>query len=324
MTIKIIYFENASLEIREIINKYCDHSEMEIIYWQDLDDMVRKRALEESEYLITASYPITRELLQNTKRVKLIQKTGSGVDNIDLQAAEDLGIHVASTIGVNANSVVEMTFGMILSLLRKLHYLDRLTKNGEWKMFEYRSSMYEISGKTHGIIGMGSIGKKVAELSKKFGTNVIYYDAFRLSTLDESNLGISYRTLDELLSESDIVSLHIPLLPSTENLISKRELELMKPTAILVNVARGKIVNESDLAEALKNNQLLGAAIDTWEYEPINGDNPLLNLDNVLATPHIAGGTRDALEENLNVSFENIRKVENGENPEKLVKVPIR
>jgi phosphoglycerate dehydrogenase-like enzyme len=322
LSIRIIYFENASIEMREILDKYSSE-DMYINYWTDLDEIGKKHALEEAEYLITASYPITRELLQQAKKVKLIQKTGSGVDNIDLLAANQFDIKVANTVGINTTSVVEATFGMILSLYRKLHYLDRLTKNGEWKMFEYRSSMYEISGKTHGIIGMGHIGKKVAELSQNFGANILYYDAHRLSTTEETERDFLFKSLDKLLVQADIISLHIPLLPSTENLISKRELSLMKPTSILVNVARGKIVNELALAEALKSKRLLGAAIDTWAHEPVNADNPLLELDNVLATPHIAGGTRDALEKVLAIAFENIRKVENGVDPNNLVNVPV-
>lgn len=320
MDAQIIYFESASSEMREILRKYSS-DDMQIVYWTDLDENEKGQELERANYLITASYPITEELLLKTKKVKLVQKTGSGVDNIDLSAADRLGIKVANTLGVNATSVVEATFGMILSLYRKLHHLDRLTKSGEWKMFEYRSSMYEISGKTHGVIGIGHIGKRVAELSQKFGANVLYYDAYRLSTAEETERRIHFKSLDELLSQADIVSLHIPLLPSTENLISKRELNLMKPTAVLVNVSRGRIINERDLAETLKSKRLLGAAIDTWEHEPVHADNPLLKFDNVLATPHIAGGTRDALEKVLAIAFENIRNVENEKRPSNLVEV---
>lgn len=320
MSCKVIYFEKVFTATREIINTY-KNVDMEINYWVDLNEEEREQALREVNYLITASYPITRELLEKAPNVKLIQKTGSGVDNIDLKAAAEFGIHVASTPGANSNSVVELTIGMIISLYRKLHVLDRLTKNGEWKMWEYRTTMFEMNDKTHGVIGIGNIGKKVAQLSKAFGTNVIYYDVNRLSMEEEKELGITYVTFDNLLSRSDIISLHIPLIPETRNLISDKELSLMKSTAILVNVARGNIIDEQALAEALKCNRLLGAALDTWASEPINSDNPLLQLDNVLATPHIAGGTRDVLETVLRLSFENIRKVEAGSIADNLVKV---
>jgi lactate dehydrogenase-like 2-hydroxyacid dehydrogenase len=320
LSCKVIYFEKVFTATREIINTY-KNVDMEVNYWVDLNDEEREQALREANYLITASYPITRELLEKAPNVKLIQKTGSGIDNIDLKAAAEFGIHVASTPGANSNSVVELTIGMIISLYRKLHFLDRLTKNGEWKMWEYRTTMFEMNGKTHGVIGIGNIGKKVAQLSTAFGTNVVYYDVNRLSMEEEKELGITYVTFDNLLSRSDIISLHIPLIPETRNLISDKELSLMKSTAILVNVARGNIIDEQALAESLKCNRLLGAALDTWASEPINSDNPLLQLDNVLATPHIAGGTRDVLETVLRLSFENIRKVEAGSIADNLVKV---
>ncbi|MDP9739148.1 UNVERIFIED_ORG: lactate dehydrogenase-like 2-hydroxyacid dehydrogenase [Bacillus sp. B2I3] len=320
MSCKVIYFEKVFTATHEIINTF-KSLDMEVKYWIDLDDVKKEQALHEANYLITASYPITRELLEKAPNVKLIQKTGSGVDNIDLNAASELGIHVASTPGANSNSVVELTIGMIISLYRKLHFLDRVTKSGEWKMWEYRPSMFEVNGKTHGIIGIGNIGKKVAALSKAFGTNIVYYDVNRLSMEEEKKLELTYVTFNDLLSQSDIISLHIPLIPATRNLISEKELKLMKSSAILVNVARGNIIDEKSLAEALKCNRLLGAAIDTWSSEPINSDNPLLKLDNILATPHIAGGTRDVLETVLRLSFENIRKVEDGNMPDNLVKL---
>lgn len=318
MTYKVIYFEKVVAETKEIFNNYKVQG-MEILFWSSLNDSDKEQALSDANYLITASYPITRELLEKTPNVKLIQKTGSGTDNIDLKAAADLGIKVATTIGANTASVVEMTIGLIISLYRKLNLLDRLTKSGEWKMWEYRPTMFEMNGKTHGVLGIGHIGKKVAELSQAFGTSVIYHDVNRLSEEEERARSLTYVSFEELLSQSDIISLHIPLMPSTENLISEKELKLLKPSAVLINVARGKIINEQALAFALKRNQLLGAAIDTWAYEPIEADNPLLKLDNVLATPHVAGGTRDALEKVLYLSFENIRRVEEGKVPNNML-----
>jgi lactate dehydrogenase-like 2-hydroxyacid dehydrogenase len=316
----VIYFEKVVPETQNIINRFKEKG-MEISFWSNLTDAEKEEALLQANHLIAASYPITRELLEKTPNAKLIQKTGSGTDNIDLQAAADLGIKVATTIGANASSVVEMTIGLIIGLYRKLALLDRLTKSGEWRMWEYRPSMFEMNGKTHGIIGIGHIGKKVAELSQAFGTNVIYYDVNRLVPEEEKQRSLTYSPFEELLAQSDIISLHIPLMPSTENLISDKELKLLKPTAILVNVARGKIIDEKALANALENQQLLGAGIDTWASEPVEADNPLLVFDNVLATPHVAGGTRDALEKVLGLSFENIKMVEKGMEPNNSIKL---
>lgn len=319
MGAKAIYFEKVSPAAHEIIEANRGPN-TEVAYWTELTDTQQESCLAEAQYLITAASPITRNMLGKAPNVRLIQKTGSGVDNIDLEAAAELGIMVSSTPGANSASVAELTIGMILSLYRKLHFLDRETKQGNWLMWEHRPFMFEMKGKTHGIIGIGNIGKEVVPLSKAFGTTVIYFDANKLSTEAEAKLGISYAPLPQLLAAADIISLHIPLLPATRNLIGAAELKLMKPNAILINVARGNIVDEQALAQALQNGRLLGAGIDTFSAEPVQKDNPLLQLDNVLATPHIAGGTRDVLEKVLYLSFQNIFKIERGELPDNLIK----
>jgi lactate dehydrogenase-like 2-hydroxyacid dehydrogenase len=318
MTVTVIYFEKVSPEIHKMIETYKEAA-TEIVYWHDLNDSQKEHVLSRAHYFITAATPITRSIIEKAPNLKLIQKTGSGVDNIDLEAAEERGILVASTPGVNSSSVAEMTIGMILCLYRKLHFLDQETKQGKWLMWEHRPFMFEMKGKTHGIIGMGNIGKKVAQLSKGFGTNVIYFNRNRLSIEDETRLGISYTSVRELLTISDIVSLHIPLLAETRNLIGETELNLMKPNAILINVARGNIIDEKALVQALKTGNLLGVGMDTWSSEPMQADNPLLQFTNVLATPHVGGGTRDVLENVLRLSFENIEKVEKAKMPNNLV-----
>jgi len=309
MVTKVVYFELVSPIARAIIEE-CKAPHTEVAYWRNLSENEKKDCLSEAEHFITASHPISRQLMNDSPKLKFIQKTGSGVDNIDLAAAEERGVMVASTPGANATSVAELTIGLIIGLYRKLSFIDRETKAGKWLMWEHRASMFEMKGKTHGIIGIGLIGREVAKLSRAFGTEIIYYDVNRLPTNDETTLDISYRSLNELLSTSDIISLHIPLLPATRHLISTNEFALMKPSAIIINVARGNIIDEEALAQALRSNSLHGAAMDTWATEPIQADNPLLGFDTVIATPHIAGGTREAFEKVLTLSFQNIEKVE--------------
>ena len=317
---KVIYFEKVSPAACEFIEAY-KGAEAEVAYWTELEEEEKEICLAQAQYLITAAFPITRRLLEKAPNVKLIQKTGSGVDNIDLAAAAERGILVSSTPGANSNSVAEMTIGMILCLYRKLHYLDRETKQGKWLMFEHRPFMFEMRGKIHGIIGMGNIGRSVAKLSKGFGTKIIYYDAYRISADKEEELGVAYVPLSELLSIADIVSVHVPLLPETRNLIREEQLKLMKPNAVLINVARGNIIDEQALAQAIKRGDLLGAAFDTFAAEPVNKDNPLFQFDNVLATPHIAGGTCDVLKTVLCLSFQNIAKMESGALPDNLINI---
>lgn len=319
MSAKVIYFEKVSSAACKFIETYKEPAD-EVTYWSELGDHERDAALAEAQYLITAAFPVTRQLLDKAPKVKLIQKTGSGVDNIDLPAAKEKGIMVSSTPGANSNSVAEMTIGMILCLYRKLHFLDRETKQGKWLMFEHRPYMFEMKNKIHGIIGMGNIGREVAKLSKAFGTKIIYYDAYRMDPEREKELGVSYVPLDKLLATADIISVHVPLLPETRGLIGREQLKQMKANAILINVARGNIIDEQALAEALHDGGLLGAAFDTFASEPISRDNPLLKFDQVLATPHIAGGTCDVLETVLRLAFQNIAKLEAGQLPDYLIK----
>lgn len=319
MSIKVIYFEKLSTASHEFIEVFKSPG-TEVAYWDQLNDSQKELCLSQAQYFIVSAFPVNRQLLAKAPNVKLVLKTGAGVDNIDLIATDEMGIMVACTPGVNANSVAEMTIAQILCLYRKLIFVDKKTKQGEWLMFEHRPFMFEMRGKTHGIIGMGNIGKQVARLSKSFGTKIIYFDICRPSAEREEELGIQYVSFKELLSMSDIISLHVPLTPLTTNMIGKEELSLMKPNAILINVSRGKIIDEQALAQAIENKRLLGAGMDTFASEPINKDNPLFPFDNVLLTPHVAGGTCDALRKILEMCFQNIAKMEKGEIPDNLVK----
>ncbi|HWR38290.1 MAG TPA: 2-hydroxyacid dehydrogenase [Patescibacteria group bacterium] len=319
MATDVIYFETTSPAAIQFIEKY-KGGQLNVAYWSQLDDGQKENALEQAKYLITAAYPVTRQLLEQAPNVKLVQKTGSGVDNIDLDAAKEQGILVSSTPGANSNSVAEMTIGMILCLYRKLHFLDKETKQGKWLMFEHRPNMYEMRGKVHGIIGMGNIGKEVSKLSQALGTKIIYYDAYRLTPAQEEVLGVTYVDLSILFQTADIISVHVPLLPGTRGLVGAEEMNRMKPSAILVNVARGNIVDETALSAAVQQGKILGAGLDTFALEPVRQDNPLFQFDNVLVTPHIAGGTRDVLDTVLRLSFDNIRRMENGELPINIVK----
>ena len=319
MSVKVVYFQELFPGASDIIDRYKGPN-MEVSYWHYLTDNQKEQHLAQADYLITSHYLITREMLMKAPKVKLIQKAGTGLDNIDLEAAAELGITVAVVPGANSFSVAELTIASILSLYRKLNFLDRETKRGKWLMQEYRAEMFEMRGKTHGVVGFGNIGRIVARLSQAFGTNVIYFDVKRLPSETEIELGVAYATFEELISTADIISLHIPLLPETRKLIGEKELQRMKPNAVIINVARGHIIDEQALAKALRDGRLFGAGMDAWSSEPINVDNPLLQLDNVLATPHIAGGTLDAMDAMFRLCFKNIIQVDMGGTPDNQVK----
>ncbi|RKL63567.1 hypothetical protein DXT63_06170 [Thermoanaerobacteraceae bacterium SP2] len=318
MASKVLYFDSVYPEFKEMLQMQ-NSQDFELLYWTEMNELEKADALAESEYFLVATTKITGDMMKKAAHLRMVQKTGIGYDNIDIKAAAELNIPVCNTPGGNSTGVAELTIAFILNLYRKLNVLDRATKNGEWHMWDYRLQSFELKGKTHGLIGFGNIGKATARLSQAFGTKVIYYDKLRLKEKDEKALNVTYMEMDDVLKNSDIVSIHIPLLPETEGLIGERELALMKSNAILINVSRGKIVNEEALAKALENKTISGAGIDTWANEPVNKDNPLLKFDNVIATPHVGAGTKDTLANILDMCFRNFSAVENGQDPKYVV-----
>ena len=309
---QVIYFEKASDATKAFMDQY-KKQEDQVFYWQELSEQEQKSCLEKATCFVIATFKITSELIKAAPKLTLIQRAGIGLDNVDLKAAQERRIQVANTPGVNAVSVAELTIGFILSLYRKINFMNEATQEGKWLMWEYRPFMHEMSGKVHGILGMGNVGREVAKRSKAFNTQILYYDAYRLSAEQEQDLGIGFAPLERILKESDILSVHIPLLEETRNWISEKELALMKKNAILINVARGNIVDEKAVAKALQEGMLAGAAFDTFAIEPFELSSPLADCPNVILTPHIAGGTLDVLKEGIKRSFENIRRIEKGE-----------
>ena len=303
---KCIFLDSVSPMMKKLILQE-KPADLELVFWDEVTGPHQQdELLKQADAVLAAIYKVTQSLMKQAPNLRIAQKAGVGTDNIDSAAATELGIAVGNVPGSNANGVVELTMGLVLNLYRHLPELNKGTKEGKWLMFEYRTSSYEIKGKTHGIIGFGNIGRDVARLSQAFGSTVLYYDAFRAKPEVEAALNVKFVPLEELLRASDIVSVHVPLLPATANLINAKNLSLMKENAVLINVSRGNVVNEADLYQALTEKQIAGAAIDVWASEPIKADNPLLTLDNVIATPHIAGGTLDAARNVYRGSFKNI------------------
>jgi phosphoglycerate dehydrogenase-like enzyme len=220
-----------------------------------------------------------------------------GIDNIDLDACRARGIQVARTTGSNAVPVAEFTVGLMIALARKIPFAHASTVAGGWAKNEVWKQSLLVSGKTVGIIGLGSIGKGVAKRLAGFDCTLLYHNRNRLPEAEEAALGVSYRSLDALLAESDILSLNCPLTEATKGLIDAKAFARMKPGALLVNVARGGVVVEADLVDALRAGRLAGAAVDVFDEEPPPPDHPLLHMANVICTPHCAS-----------TAFENSRK----------------
>ncbi len=248
--------------------------------------------------------------------LKLVQSLSVGTDDVDLDAAKRAGVPVAVNGGANAISVAEHTVLLILALYRKLVATVNRVNNGVWGDSRLGTERYfEIHGKTVGLLGLGNIGRMVAERLAPFRPNLIYYDPFRLDQDRERQLNVEYVTFDEVLARADIVSLHLPLTEETHHLIGSRELALMKETAILINTSRGPLVDEAALVGSLDAGAIAGAGLDVLSQEPAPADHPLLGRDDVIVTPHIAGPTWDSWPRRFGNGFANIRRVQNGEPP---------
>ena len=261
---------------------------------------------------------ISAEALRNVENLKIIARHGVGYDNVDVQEATRRGVAVTYTPHANAESVAEHTFTLILALMRRIYEAHSLVRNGGWSE---RSKLigFEIYGKTLGVIGFGDIGRRVAEIATKgFNMKVLAYDPY-VDRGEMLKLNVKPADLKELLKESDIVSIHAILTSETYHLIGEEMLKQMKPNALIVNTARGPIIDEEALIKALGGRWIAGAALDVLETEPPDMGNPLLNMDNVLLTPHIAAFTVEALKRMDLMIVEDIDRIYNGLKPKRLV-----
>ncbi|WP_353184232.1 2-hydroxyacid dehydrogenase [Bosea sp. (in: a-proteobacteria)] len=272
-----------------------------------------KAIIAEADYAISGQVAVPGEVLRAAKKLKLLHKWGVGYDNIDIATAKALGIQVARTTGSNALPVAEFALGLMLSALRFIAYGHAELKKGRWATGRLPGDTFTLSGKTVGIVGFGAIGQNLARLLAGFGCRILYSKRTPLAAAQEEALGARHAPLARILAEADIVSLHCPLTPETENLIDADALAAMKRTAVLVNVARGGVVNEADLVAALRARIIAGAAMDVYAVEPLPPDSELLTLDNLVVTPHLAAMAADTFEPTVTRMFANIAHVSRGE-----------
>lgn len=252
----------------------------------DLARIARESAV---EAILVRQGQITDEVVNASPNLQVIAKHGSGVDNIDLAAATAREVPVLRALAANAQSVAELAIAHTVSLMKDITVLNIAVKGGDWPKTKYVGR--DLAGAVFAVIGYGEIGQRAAALAQALGMNVIAYDPFA-----EGIGGVKVSDdLERVLREADIVSLHCPLVPQTKHLINEKTLRVMKPSAFLVNTARGAIVDEVALVSALRDNVIAGAALDSFEEEPPAKDNPLWELPNLIATPHVGGASRSAL-----------------------------
>jgi glycerate dehydrogenase len=281
----------------------------EVIYYEvtHADQTIERSS--DADIIITNKVIIDKKVMDTNPGIKLICIAATGMNNVDLDYAAEKGIVVRNVSGYSTFSVTQSTFAMLFSLFNSIHYYDHYVKSGSYSrspiFTNHGREFAEIKGMTFGIIGLGVIGKSVAKIAEAFGCRVVYHST------SGKNTSQSYPCLglDELLSESDIVSIHAPLNEQTDNLIDMHQLKIMKPTAVLINAGRGNIVNETGLAHAIDNEIIAGAALDVFGNEPIQADNPLLKIrrkENLILAPHIAWASKESRETLIKGIHQNI------------------
>ncbi len=269
----------------------------------------------DAEYYLGLARQMGGEFFRSAPKLKLVQLLSAGYDRVDVEAARKAKVPVANNGGANAIAVSEHAILLMLAVLKRLVSFHNDVVAGKWRPSIADPPVYEMSGRTLGIVGLGNIGKKVARRAAAFDMRVQYYDIARLSEDQEDALGVRFVLFTELLRTSDIVSLHVPLDDTTRNLIGARELAMMKKSAVIINTCRGPVIDESALYKALKDRQIAAAGLDVMVEEPPSPNHPLFTLPNVTLTPHSAGPTWENWTARFRNGFDNIERVAAGRAP---------
>ncbi|MDE1727301.1 MAG: D-2-hydroxyacid dehydrogenase [Thaumarchaeota archaeon] len=291
-------------QVDKILNEILQKNGLKITYEPEITPEQIKEKIGNYEIVIVRSRTkLTKDLIEQASKCKIIARVGVGLDNIDVDAAKTKNIRVINAVEGAMNAVAELVLGLMLSLAREIPRADREIRNGKWLKKELMGS--ELSGKYLGIVGLGNIGKKLARHAKALNMNIIGFDVMPIPDEFSREVGLIKADLDTLLSSADFISFHVPFTPETYHLVNAQRLSKMKKTTHIINTSRGEIINEEDLYSALKEGKIAGAALDVFEKEPATG-NKLATLPNVICTPHIGAQTREAQALAANVIAEKI------------------
>ncbi|NSW92681.1 MAG: C-terminal binding protein [Firmicutes bacterium] len=289
----------------------------ELILAKDGGEEAILEIAKDADALVTVYAEITRNIIEKLEKCKIIVRCGIGVNNIDMQAASEKKIYVANVPDYCWDEVSDHALTLALALERKIFQLDKAVKSGEWNL-NIAKPIFGLRGQTFGLVGFGNIPKQAARKAQAFGFKVVAYDPF-VSQEVADELDVKMLTLEELLKDSDVVSIHAPLVDATYHMINRETIALMKPTAYLVNTARGPLVDTQALYEALRDKKIAGAALDVLEEEPLQKDNPLLSLENVILTPHAAFYSEASSDNLRRLAFTEVVRALKGGTPKNFV-----
>ncbi|MGP1348617.1 MAG: 2-hydroxyacid dehydrogenase [Stomatobaculum sp.] len=250
-------------------------------------------SMTDAEIIILRIFKASKELIERNRNLRMIMRWGAGFDSVDIEAAGKRGVLVTNTPGANAGAVAELAVLLMLAVGRKLLCHQKSLHEGEWSKNTYLNSSFTLNNKVVGIVGAGNIGCQVARRVQAFGATTQYYDPYRLKPELEQEFNLEYKPLDKLLRTSDLVTLHVPLTDENFHMIGREQIAEMKDNAIVINTARGGLVDDLALAEAVRSGKLQGAGLDGVEREPLSPDDELLQDPRIVVTPHVGGGTGD-------------------------------
>lgn len=297
-------------EVDPVLNKVLQENGLKVSYEPQItQDQLKEKISNYDIIIVRSRTKLTKELIDNATKCKIIARVGVGLDNIDEAAAKAKKIRVINAVEGAMTAVAELVIGLMLSLARQITLGDRELRNGKWLKKEMMGT--ELKGKYLGIVGLGNIGKRLGRLAKGLNMNIIGYDVIPIDEAFSKEVGLMKADLGTLLSSSDYVSLHVPLLDSTYHLINAEKLATMKKTAKIINTSRGGVIDEEALYDAIKKGNLGGAALDVFETEPAIG-NKLATLPNVICTPHIGAQTKEAQSLAANIIAEKIIQILRG------------
>lgn len=312
---KVAFIHGLTDEIVEVITGHTPDGWTTVVVGRDTPSEEQQALARDADFLMVYAAPLADDVLCAADKARLVQLLAAGYDRMNLPLMRALEVPCANNGGANSWAVADHALMLMLALYRQQIHTDPATRQGNWSAPITGTNTFEMANKLVGVLGMGNIGRQVARRVQGFDAKVQYYDMYPLPEDRERELDVRRVDLDELFRTSDILTCHTPLTPETRHIVSRERIALMKPTAVIINTSRGPVVDETALIEALRQGKIAGAGLDVFEQEPVDPDNPLLRMDNVVVTAHIAGTTWDTWFRRAEFAYQNMMRVWNGEPP---------
>ncbi len=312
---KVAFLHGLPPEIVEVITPYTPEGWSTEVVHRDMPIDGQKAIVSDADFIMVYRAPLPDDVLRAAEKARLVQLLAAGYDSMNLPLMRALEVPCANNGGANSWAVADHAVLLMLALYKQQTHTDPATRAGRWSAPITGSNTFEMADKVVGVLGLGNIGRQVARRVQGFDAIVQYYDAYPLPEEQERELNVRRVSLDDLFRTSDIVTCHTPLTPQTHHIVNGERLALMKPTAVLINTSRGPVVDEAALIDALQRGRIAGAGLDVFEQEPVAPDNPLLTMDSVVVTPHIAGTTWNTWFRRAEFAYRNMQRVWDGEAP---------